>query len=60
MRNLLRKTLAKAVVLTHFGMRMLQAKPWELAERLTEETGVKVIAARDGMTLEIDKAISGQ
>ena len=54
-RNLLRKTLAKTVVLTHFGMRMLQAKPWEMAERLSEETGVKVIAARDGMTLEIDE-----
>jgi len=52
---LLRKTRAKAVVLTHFGMRMLQAKPRELAERLSEETGVKVIAARDGMTLEIDQ-----
>jgi len=58
-RNLLKKTLAKTVVLTHFGMRMLQAKPWELAERLTDETGKKVIAARDGMTLEIDKAIGG-
>lgn len=35
-------------------MRMLQAKPWEVAEQLSEETGRKVIAARDGMTLEID------
>jgi len=54
---LLKKTRAKAVVLTHFGMRMLQAKPRELAERLSEETGVKVIAARDGMTLEIDQVM---
>jgi phosphoribosyl 1,2-cyclic phosphodiesterase len=52
-RILLQKTRAKTVVLTHFGMRMLQAKPWEVADRLSEETGVKVIAARDGMTLEI-------
>jgi ribonuclease BN (tRNA processing enzyme) len=50
--------LAKAVVLTHFAMRMLQAKPWEVAERLIDETGRKVIAARDGMTLEVDKVIS--
>ena len=54
-RNLLKKTLAKTVVLTHFGMRMLQAKPWEVAERLSQENGVKVIAARDGMTLVIDE-----
>jgi hypothetical protein len=40
-------------------MRILRAKPWEVAERLTEETGKKVISAPDGMTLEIDKAISG-
>jgi ribonuclease BN (tRNA processing enzyme) len=59
-RNLLKKTLTKTVVLTHFGMRMLQAKPWELAERLSEETGVKIIAARDGMTLEIDQVLKGE
>jgi phosphoribosyl 1,2-cyclic phosphodiesterase len=54
---LLKKTRAKTVVLTHFGMRILQAKPRELAKRLSEETGMRVIAARDGMTLEIDKII---
>jgi hypothetical protein len=27
---------------------------------LTEETGVKVIAARDGITLEIEEIIGGQ
>jgi len=40
-------------VLTHFGMTMLRAKPWELAETLTRELGVEVIAARDGMALEV-------
>jgi hypothetical protein len=35
-------------------MRMLQAKPWEMAERVSQETGLKVIAARDGMTLGLD------
>lgn len=56
---LLKKTRAKTVVLTHFGMRMLQAKPWEVAERLSEETGKKVISARDGMTLEIEEVMGG-
>ena len=50
---MLRETRAKAIVMTHFGTRMLQADPSELAERLSEETGRKIIAARDGMTLEI-------
>ncbi|MBM4334246.1 MAG: MBL fold metallo-hydrolase [Deltaproteobacteria bacterium] len=53
-KEILKECRAKTVVLTHFGMRILQAKPWEVAERLSQETGLKVIAARDGMTLEVD------
>ena len=56
-KEILKKCRAKTVVLTHFGMRLLQAKPWEVAERLSQETGLKVIAARDGMTLNIDELI---
>jgi len=57
-KRILGETKAKAVILTHFGMRMLQAKPWEIAEQLSAETGKKVIAARDGMTLEIEYLLS--
>ncbi|RLI65179.1 MAG: hypothetical protein DRO67_03025 [Candidatus Asgardarchaeum californiense] len=42
-------------VITHFGMTMLKKKPWEIADSLSERTGVKVIAARDGMDLDIDQ-----
>ena len=54
-RRILGETSARVIVLTHFGMRLLQAKPWEAAERLSAETGKKVIAARDGMTLDVDE-----
>ena len=50
---IVKESKAKVIVMTHFGTRMLQADPSELAERLSEETGRKIIAARDGMTLEI-------
>lgn len=43
----------KAAILTHFGMTVWRAKPWEIAERMSQETGVKVIAARDGMRYEL-------
>jgi len=43
----------KMAILTHFGMTMWRAKPWELAKKLTEETGISVIAARDGMKFEL-------
>jgi L-ascorbate metabolism protein UlaG (beta-lactamase superfamily) len=43
----------KVAILTHFGMTMWRAKPWEVASRLSQETGVRVIAARDGMTFHL-------
>ena len=43
----------KVAILTHFGMTMWRAKPWELAERLTDETGISVFAARDGMRFDL-------
>jgi len=43
----------KKAVLTHFGMSMLRARPWEVASQMSEETGVEVQAARDGMSLSL-------
>lgn len=43
----------ETVILTHFGIPMWRARPWEVAERLTEETGVQVISARDGMRFDL-------
>ena len=56
-RRILKMAKAKMVVLTHFGMRILQAKPWEIAERLSEETGKRIIAAQDGMTLMVEEVL---
>jgi ribonuclease BN (tRNA processing enzyme) len=56
-RRILRETKARVVILTHFGLRLLQAKPWEAAERLSAETGKKVIAAKDGMTLDLEELL---
>jgi len=43
----------KTAILTHFGTTVWRAKPWEVAERLSQETGVKVIAARDGIRFQL-------
>lgn len=32
---------------------MLRARPWELVRTLSEETGVEVIAASDGLRYEL-------
>jgi len=34
---------------------MWRAKPWEIAQRLSEETGVRVLAARDGMKFDLSQ-----
>jgi phosphoribosyl 1,2-cyclic phosphodiesterase len=52
-KTIIEKLRPKTVILTHFGMTMWRAKPWELAEKLTEETGVSVIAARDGLRFDL-------
>jgi hypothetical protein len=39
--------------LNHFGMSMWRAKPWTVAQQLTEDTGVRVTAASDGMTFDL-------
>lgn len=44
----------RLAILTHFGMSMVKAKPWEIAERLSKKLGVSVLAARDGMEINID------
>ena len=44
----------KLSILTHFGMTMVKAKPWKIAKDLSKDIGVKVIAANDGMEIDLD------
>jgi ribonuclease BN (tRNA processing enzyme) len=41
------------LVITHFGVRMLNIGPEIEARKIMEETGIETIAAEDGMTLEL-------
>jgi ribonuclease BN (tRNA processing enzyme) len=43
----------KIAILGHYGMSVWEARPWEVAENLTQKTGIKVIAARDGMKFDL-------
>jgi ribonuclease BN (tRNA processing enzyme) len=52
-KRLIQEMRPQTAILTHFGMTIWQAKPWAVAERLSDETGVQVIAARDGMKFEL-------
>ena len=48
----------KVAIITHFGMTMLRAGPWNIARRLKQETGVTVLAAEDGKHYAIDKLLA--
>ncbi len=51
--RIIRELRPKAAIITHFGMTMWRAKPWEVAKNLSQETGVNVVAARDGMRFDL-------
>lgn len=52
-KEILSQIRPEKAILTHFGMTMLRAKPWEVASRLSDELQLEVIAASDGMTVEL-------
>ena len=51
--RIIREIKPRIAILSHFGLHVWQAKPWEIARELSEQTGVRVIAARDGMKFDL-------
>ncbi len=43
----------RLAVITHFGTTVWRAHPQEVADQLSQRTGVEVRAARDGMSIEL-------
>jgi len=48
----------RLAVMTHFGLTMLNKEPGFLADELSDRTGVKVLAASDDLTLELDRVLA--
>jgi hypothetical protein len=44
----------EAAILTHFGLQLWQANPTEVAAALTQKTGIRIIAAQDGLVFNLD------
>jgi len=51
--RIIKEIKPKIAILSHFGLHVWQAKPWEIARELSEQTGTRVIAARDGMKFDL-------
>ena len=54
-RRIIEEIKPRVALLSHFGMQVWMAKPWLIAEELTQQTGVNVIAARDGMKFDLTR-----
>nr|MDQ6931180.1 MBL fold metallo-hydrolase [Candidatus Eremiobacteraeota bacterium] len=52
--RLIRGVRPKVAVLSHFGTKMLEQNPTRLAQELEDRHGIRVIAARDGLVLDVD------
>lgn len=52
---LIEKVKPEIAVITHFGMRVIQENPETQAKWIEDRSGVRTIAARDFMTLDLDK-----
>lgn len=59
-RRLIEEIRPRTAILTHFGMTLWRAKPWEVAARLTQETGIEVLAAKDGMKFTLPAPTTGE
>lgn len=52
--ELLKEVKPKLAIMTHFGLKMLSIDPIDEAKRITKESGVKTLAAFDGMSFEVN------
>ena len=52
-KKILSKIKPEEVILTHFGMTMLKANPFKVAQELSNELGLKIRACYDGMSIKI-------
>jgi len=57
-KTILKKARPKLAVLTHFGMTMIQAKPWVVAAELEKELNMKIVAASDGLKLNLEEVLT--
>ncbi len=54
-KTIIQRIRPRLAVLTHFGMTIIRAKPWEVAAQLEKELGTRVIAASDGLKIDLEE-----
>ena len=57
-RSIVTEIRPRVAVFTHFGTRLLERDPDRLAAELEDELGIRVHAARDGWTLDVETEVA--
>jgi len=57
---LINEVKPKLAVMTHLGMKFIMESPEREAQRITKNTGIRTVAARDGMRIDLDDFVSKQ
>jgi len=58
--NLISQVKPELAIITHFGARMLKHKPIFEVREIQKKTGIRVIAAQDGMRIDLSSIVTGQ
>ena len=55
--KIINKNKPKLSIITHFGMTVINSKPWDIAEKLSNKLNLNIIAATDGKEIDLDQYI---
>ncbi len=53
--NIIKEVKPKIAIFQHFGFKMINANPFNEAKRAEKESGCRVVAAEDGMVIDLEK-----
>jgi phosphoribosyl 1,2-cyclic phosphodiesterase len=51
--RIIREAKPRRAFLTHYGMTVWRANPTEIAEQMSQRTGIEVLAAHDGLSIDL-------
>ena len=57
-RRVVEEVSPRVVIFQHFGTKMLEADPRKLAQQLEDDLGIRAIAARDGLEVDLETEVA--
>ena len=54
-KQLIEEVKPKVAIMTHLGVNLIMNNPFQNTRNITQETGIRTIAATDGLTMNLDQ-----